>query len=96
MNLTSVLDRVGVILRAAPTYLTAVAVIAGILLDELAAVGPVPSWLTVALGAVIVVTGVAVAIIRRVTPVIADARGLLPADGPATSAEADLLEQLGR
>jgi len=96
IDIPTIIDRLAVIIKAAPTYLTALAVIAGIVLDEIGKVGPVPSWLTVALGAVITVNIVAVAIIRRVTPVIADARGLLPAAGPYTAAENDLLEHLGR
>lgn len=90
-------DRLLVILRAAPTALTAVAVVAGILLDELPALPfDIPPAITTALAATVTVLAVATAIIRRVTPVLADARGLLPPpDGrPVTAAEARLARQL--
>lgn len=92
--ITAIIDRLLVILRAAPTYLTAVAVIAGILLDELPELGALPSWLVTGLAGIIAIVGVAGAIIRRVTPVLRDARGILPADGPATEAERELLRRL--
>ena len=89
-------DRIVVLLKAAPTYLTAVALVVGILLEQLPELPfGLPAWLTPALAGIVTTIGVAVIIIRRVTPVLEDARGLLPADGPTTAAERELLERVG-
>lgn len=92
----NLIDRIVVLLKAAPTYLTAVALIAGVLLEQLPELPfGLPGWVTPALAGVIATIGVATVIVRRVTPVLEDARGLLPADGPNTAAERDLLERVG-
>lgn len=78
-----VLARIRVVLTAAPTYLTALAVILTIFADEITELlpegpaGQLSDW-------VVIVTGwltAAVNIIRRVTPVIPDERGLLEKGG---------------
>jgi len=91
-HVNAIIDRALVILRAAPTYLTALAVIAGIVLDELGELGPLPGWLVTALAGVITAVAVTIAIIRRVTPVLTNARGVLPppAGTPITAAELEL------
>lgn len=75
------LARVRVVLHAAPTYLVALSAVIVIVADELASVLPAGAVTTVGTIAarVVAVLGAAVAIIRRVTPVVDRAqRGLLP------------------
>lgn len=73
------LARVRTVLTAAPTYLTALAVIISIFSEEISTLlpegpaGQVSHWAVVAVGWL----GAAVTIIRRVTPVIPDERGLI-------------------
>jgi type IV secretory pathway VirB2 component (pilin) len=75
------LKRAKVILTAAPTYLVALAAVVSVVADEAAKTLPV-GWQDNAAqiaGAVLGVIAAAVAIVRRVTPVIdAAARGILP------------------
>lgn len=69
-----------VILKAAPTWLTVVALSAPIIAEEVAAVLPAP-WSERATALALTVVGVATALIntiRRLTPVVAGDRGLLP------------------
>lgn len=83
-KLNALLDRLLVILRAAPTYLTALALVAGILVDELGDIAGIPAVVVQTIAAVAAGLAVAITIIRRVTPVLDSARGLLPppaADG---------------
>lgn len=86
--------RVRVVITALPTYLVAIAFVVGVVRDEVAKAlpdHPVTEWLTWAAGIVLGVLGVAVVIIRRVTPVIAAQRGLLPPpDGAPVIAEANI------
>jgi len=89
------LDRILVLLKAAPTYLTAVALVAGVLLTNLPDLPfDIPDVVGQALAGLVATVTVAVAIVRGVTPVLEDARGLLPADGPNTLAEAELLDRI--
>jgi len=88
MTLKTLVARAKVVLTAAPTYLVAAAVLIPFVVDQLATVLPTTWSETVAqvAGKAVAVLGVAVAIIRRVTPVPAAQRGLLPlppaGDGP--------------
>lgn len=66
------LARIKVILTAAPTYLTALAVAASVFAQEVGP-GPVAEW-AVTIGAWLTS---AVVIIRQVTPVAKDERGIL-------------------
>ncbi len=75
------LARVRVVLRAAPTWLTAAAVVLTAAAHEISTIAPaggedVVRWLVTAAGWL----ASAVMIIRRVTPVDASDRGLLPGD----------------
>jgi hypothetical protein len=67
--------RVAVILKAAPTYLTAAATLLTVIVS-LSPAGPVAAFATAAIAAI----GSAIAIIRRVTPVVEGERGILPTD----------------
>lgn len=73
--------RARVVLRAAPTYLVALSTIVSIVAEEVAAVLPAGPATTVGVIAVrvVAVLAAAVAIIRRVTPVVDSQHGLLPA-----------------
>lgn len=68
-----------VILKAAPTYLAIAAAIIPILVDEVAPVlpGGWASALTVVAVKAAAILGAAIAVIRRVTPVVKEQRGLL-------------------
>jgi len=91
----NLLDRTLVLLKAAPTYLTAIALVAGVLITNLPDLPfDLPEVVGQVLAGLVATIAVAVAIVRGVTPVLEDARGLLPADGPATDAERQLLERL--
>lgn len=79
------LARIKVIITAAPTYLTMAAVVVGILADELSKTVP-DGWQDNVVqigGAIVAVLGAAIAIIRRVTPVLESQRGILPQPLPA-------------
>lgn len=96
----NIVDRALVILRAAPTWLTALALIAGVLLDELPQLAFMPSAVLVWLTGFVTILAVATAIVRRVTPVIEDARGVLhdgikPVTHGETVREVALLELEG-
>lgn len=85
MKLT--VDRIKVVLNSIVTRIGVATAVAAIVIPELvAAVGPDNSaviWLT---RGVAVLVGL-VEVIRRVTPVLDIAVGLLPADGPVTPGE---------
>lgn len=72
-------ERLGVLLRAVPTYLSAAGIVVAILADEIGKMAP-NGWQDNAiqiLGAIAGVLGAATAIVRRVTPVLPHERGLL-------------------
>lgn len=74
------LARARVILTAAPTYLVAAGAVVTIVADEVSKLLP-PGWQDNAAqiaGAAVGILGAAVAIIRRVTPVLPAERGILP------------------
>lgn len=75
--MTKTIERLRVILTAAVTWLVAIAavltIVAGELATELGDAAPVVTWIA----RVVVWIGVAVAIIRQVTPVLPAARGIL-------------------
>ena len=75
-------SRIVVILKAAPTYLVLASTVLTVIADELAKILPTP-WADRITAAVITVTAVfasIVAIIRRVTPVLPEERGILPVE----------------
>ncbi len=76
MNLTGLIARIRVIVTAAPTYLIAAAFVVQVLVEEinLPAVGEYG-------GRILVLLGTVIAVIRRVAPVVAGERGLLPVPG---------------
>lgn len=88
--MNELLARVRVLLGAAPTYLVALAAILTIVVDELApfADDPAIAWVVRVLGVVLTIVGVAVAIVRRVTPVVPAERGLLPPPPPGARPDA--------
>lgn len=69
-----------VILKAAPTWLTAAAVVLTVLNDEIG--GLLPEGAAETFGTIVVTAGAwigaAINIIRRVTPVLPEERGVLP------------------
>lgn len=79
-GLKNVWRRIVVILKAAPTWLVAASTFIAIFSEEIVAVLPdsldatVAEWTTIAVGWL----GAAIVIIRRVTPVLPDERGILP------------------
>lgn len=80
----NIIARVRVVLQAAPTYLVAASTIVAIATEEIAQELP-EGWQDNAVaigGKVVAIIGAAVLIIRRVTPVIAEHRGLLPPPPP--------------
>lgn len=79
--MTKFLARVRVVLTAAPTYITTVAMVATVASEEIARAFPAAAEPVGRVAVVVAaVAGAAVAIIRRVTPVLPAARGLLPAE----------------
>lgn len=80
--------RVRVVLRAAPTYIVLAGGTLAIVADELAKVVGADSPVVVLILRAVSLLGAAVAIIRRVTPTLPDARGILPTGEPVTSNEA--------
>lgn len=93
-NLDQLTDKAIVVLKAAPTYLVALATIVGIFVDELAEIGPLPPIVMTILLSLVAVIGAAVTIIRRVTPVLESARGIMPTSGPYTDAEQTFARRL--
>lgn len=83
-----------VVARAWPTWVTAAALVASVAADELTKVVGADSPVVVLLLRVAAWLGAAVAIIRRSTPVLDDARGLLPTGQPVTSSERYLGNEL--
>jgi hypothetical protein len=78
----NLLARVRVVLTAAPTYLTAAATAIALAREEIAATfptaaEPIARWAVPVAAALLC----AARIIRRVTPVLPEERGLLPAGG---------------
>lgn len=80
--MTETLARVRVVATSAVTWLQVVAAVLVIAAEEIAkAVPEISDDVTTVVVRVVAVLGAAVAIIRRVTPVLPDERGLLPAGG---------------
>lgn len=73
-------ERVKVVWRAAPTWLTGASVVVGVVAEEIADVLPAGAAEDVGHVALVVVAwlGAAIGIIRRVTPVPPEERGILP------------------
>jgi len=83
--MTKVLDRARVVLSAGVTWMVLAATVLTFAVDaigEEAGDTAAGQWLVMVLGGAITVLGVAVAIIRRVTPVLPAERGILPPDPP--------------
>lgn len=78
-----IVQRVKVILGAAVTWLTAAGLILTIFAEEIASVAPAGAAedVTVWLVRIVAWIGAAVTIIRRVTPVLPEERGVLPVSG---------------
>ena len=74
--------RIRVVLSAAVTWLVTAAAVVTILVAELGSVAGVPPAVVHALGTALVVITVATTIIRRVTVVLPEARGILPTGHP--------------
>jgi hypothetical protein len=83
MDVPGTIARIKVLATAAVTWLLVASTIVTIASEEIAAVLPAGTATTVGAVAlkVVAVIGAAVAIIRRVTPVLPDQRGLLPTAG---------------
>lgn len=90
--------RIRTILSSLVTWLTLVATVLGIVIGELEpfADNTVARYVLSGLAVAATVAAVAVAIIRKVTPVLPDAVGVLPVEDsvPVTDAERRLAEQL--
>lgn len=95
-TVNALLERLLVIVRAAPTYLVAVAMVAAIIAEEFGGIAGMPAGVVAAIVRVAAFLTVVVAILRRVTPVLEGARGLLPNDHPATVAEVAALDSVAR
>jgi hypothetical protein len=95
---TNFAKRVSVVLKAAPTWLLAASTAITITSEELVKLLPdtwdeqVVRWAAVATGAI----AAAVAIIRRVSPVLPDERGLLPPPGRHEEPAYDEFSPAGR
>lgn len=77
--MSKLIARIGVLLRAAPTYLAAAGVIIAIIADEVGKLAP-SGWQDNAIQILGVLAGIiaaATAIVRRVTPVAPADRGLI-------------------
>ena len=83
-KLVDLYARALVVLKAAPTWLTMAAVV----ISTVAAGIPIPVVAQIA-ATVVAAIGSAVAIIRRVTPVLPDERGVLPPTPEAVAIGAD-------
>jgi len=86
-QINALLDRVKVVATAAVTYLTAAVVILSLVADQIVELLPNGDGQTVAawLIRVVAVLSGAITIIRRVTPVVPQDRGLLPPDRAANA-----------
>lgn len=84
MSLRDLSARALVVLKAAPTWLTSLAVAITLFHEDIAGLlpaawqGPVASGLVIVLGTI----ASAIVVIRRVTPVAESLRGLIPPDSP--------------
>lgn len=95
------IHRLSVLLSAAPTWLVAAATICTIVAGQIAEILPfvptgtaetIATWLITTAGALTA----AALVVRRVTPVLEGARGLLPTEHPVTANEAHLADELAR
>lgn len=86
-NLERFVARTRVVLTAVVTWLVVLAAVITNVVDELQLAGASGTVLRI-LGNALGVIGVAVAIIRRVTPVLPEARGILDTGIPRTNLEA--------
>ena len=86
-GLAALLKRAQVLATSALTYLTAISAVLVVLAQQLESVGGAPEWLTRAVASAAAVIAVAIAQVRRVTPVADVDKGLLPPKGPAAEAD---------
>lgn len=89
--MTNAIERLRVILTAAVTWLVAIAAVLAIVAEEIADAFGADFPALVWIARVAVVIGVAIAIIRRVTPVLPEARGVVNYTTPMTERERILL-----
>jgi hypothetical protein len=85
-------ERVRTVARAAVTWLVLASTVLTIAAEELARVAGADSPVVVLMLRVVAWLGVAVAIIRRSTPVLPDARGILPTGAIETETERLLID----
>lgn len=80
MSIREILARVRVVLTAAPTYITLAATLITVFAEEIGALLPEGAAASVGSAVTVLLSwlGAAINIIRRVTPVLPDERGLLP------------------
>jgi hypothetical protein len=85
------IQRIRTVLTAAVTWLVVLSTVLTIVMAELDEFAGIPPGVIRGIGTALAVVGVVLAIIRRVTPVLPDARGLAPVelDQPLTQHEAD-------
>lgn len=84
--MNKLIARIKVILTAFPTYASVVAVVLTFVGAQVAEHfdGDVSKWITKVVAGLVAVIGAAIAIVRRVTTVLPEQRGILPqADAPA-------------
>ena len=74
--MTELYRKARTVLTAAPTALVAIGTVATIILQEVDDAVGAPAWLVTAVGAVVTTSAVAATIVRRVTPVLPEERGL--------------------
>lgn len=86
------MERIRVVLSAAVTYLTVAAVVIGIFAEEIGNVFNLPDSVSNIVVGVLGAIGVAIAIIRRVTPVLPSQRGILPPPAPVRDRGSATLE----
>lgn len=93
-GLSALIERVKVLASSALTWLTALLAVLVVLSQELGKFAGVPAGVTQVLASAIAVLTVAVFQVRRVTPVDATDKGLLPPKGPAVPA-GDVAKDVG-
>lgn len=95
--MSELLSRVRVFFKSAPTYLVAAATVVTIITEELSQelTGDVAANVVSIGGKAVSIIGAAVAIIRRVTPVLPDERGMLSPPKPINPQD-PAFDELGR
>lgn len=86
-GLAALLKRAQVLATSVLSWLTAISAVLVVLAQQLNGLAGVPEWATRAIASAIAVVGIAIAQVRRVTPVANADKGLLPPKGPAVPAQ---------